>query len=126
MSYGKKILLCQTLEEQDLLMLMKLWFGPLKIKIQNTYLTIYQDIDYQTYLNHEYFIIGADQNGPHQIENSDHNKKIVLVLGNESRGIDISIKNKMSKLISIEKLGYGESLNLAIAGSILMKNIAIK
>ena len=92
----------------------------------HTYLNIYQDIDYQTYLNHEYFIIGADQNGPHQIENSDHNKKIVLVLGNESRGIDISIKNKMNKLISIEKLGYGESLNLAIAGSILMKNIAIK
>jgi len=47
-------------------------------------------------------------------------------LGSESRGIDTSIKNKMNKVISIEKLGYGESLNLAIAGSILMKNIAIK
>ena len=84
------------------------------------------NIDYQIYFNHEYFIIGADQNGPDQIENSDHNKKIVLVLGSESRGIDTSIKNKMNKVISIEKLGYGESLNLAIAGSILMKNIAIK
>jgi len=92
----------------------------------HTYLNIYQDIDYQTYFNHEYFIIGADQNGSDQIENSDHNKKIVLVLGSESRGIDTSIKNKMDKLISIEKLGHGESLNLAIAGSILMKNIAIK
>ena len=50
----------------------------------------------------------------------------MLVLGNESRGIHTSIKNKMNKLISIEKLGHGESLNLAIAGSILMKNIAIK
>ena len=90
------------------------------------YLNIYQNIDYQIYFNHEYFIIGADQNGLDQIENSDHNKKIVLVLGSESRGIDTSIKNKMNKVISIEKLGYGESLNLAIAGSILMKNIAIK
>ena len=92
----------------------------------HTYLNIYQDIDYQVYLKHEYFIIAADQNGTHQIENSDRNNKIVLVLGNESRGIDASIKNKMNKLISIEKLGHGESLNLAIAGSILMKNIAIK
>jgi len=92
----------------------------------HTYLNIYQDIDYQTYFNNEYFIIGADQNGTDQIENSDHNKKIVLVLGSESSGIDTSIKNKMNKLISIEKLGHGESLNLAIAGSILMKNIAIK
>ena len=92
----------------------------------HTYLNIYQDIDYQVYLKHEYFIIAADQNGTHQIENSDRNNKIVLVLGNESRGIDTSIKNKMNKLISIEKLGHGESLNLAIAGSILMKSIAIK
>ena len=92
----------------------------------HTYLNIYQDIDYEIYFEHKYLIIGADQNGPDQIENSDRNKKIILVLGNESRGIDISIKNKMNKLISIEKLGHGESLNLAIAGSILMKNIAIK
>jgi len=92
----------------------------------HTYLNIYQNIDYQIYFDHEYFMIGADQNGPDQIENSDHNKKIVLVLGSESRGIDTSIKNKMNKLISIEKLGHGESLNLAIAGSILMKSIAIK
>ena len=92
----------------------------------HTYLNIYQNIDYQIYFDHEYFMIGADQNGPDQIENSDHNKKIVLVLGSESRGINISIKNIMNKLISIEKLGHGESLNLAIAGSILMKSIAIK
>ena len=92
----------------------------------HTYLNIYQNIDYQIYFDHEYFMIGADQNGLDQIENSDHNKKIVLVLGSESRGIDISIKNKMNKLVSIEKLGCGESLNLAIAGSILMKSIAIK
>ena len=92
----------------------------------HTYLNIYQNIDYQIYFDHEYFMIGADQNGLDQIENSDHNKKIVLVLGSESRGIDISIKNKMNKLISIKKLGHGESLNLAIAGSILMKSIATK
>ena len=87
-------------------------------------LIVYGTLDYN--FNNEYFIIGADQNGTDQIENSDHNKKIVLVLGSESSGIDTSIKNKMNKLISIEKLGHGESLNLAIAGSILMKNIAIK
>ena len=64
-----------------------------------TSLNSYQDIDLQIYFEHEYFTIGADQNGPDQIENSDRNKKIVLVLGSESSGIEMSIKNKINKLI---------------------------
>ena len=41
-------------------------------------------------------------------------------------GIDTQIKKDVNKIISIEKLGYGESLNVAIAGSILMSSITKK
>ena len=70
--------------------------------------------------------MGTDQNSDNTLEDSDYNKKIVLFLGNESEGIELSIKKKMNKLISVERLGYGESLNVAIAGSIIMNKLTIK
>jgi len=90
------------------------------------HLNIYQEVDYKTYLGYNYFLLGADQNSDNNLESSDYNKKIVLFLGNESDGINVSIKKKLDKLISIERLGHGESLNVAIAGSIIMNDLAIK
>ena len=88
--------------------------------------TIYQEVDYRIYLNQNYFLLGADQNGNYKLKNSDYHKRIVLFLGCESKGLNISIKNRMDKLISIERLGFGESLNVAVAGSIIMNKLAIK
>tara|TARA_Y100000591_G_scaffold186627_1_gene161117 strand:- start:28 stop:777 length:750 start_codon:yes stop_codon:yes gene_type:complete len=90
------------------------------------HLNIHQNVDYKIYLDHDYFLLGADQNGENLLVDSDYNKKIVLFLGSESEGINVSIKEKMDKLISIKKLGYGESLNVSIAGSILMDKLSIK
>tara|TARA_Y100000741_G_scaffold310836_1_gene254700 strand:+ start:1 stop:654 length:654 start_codon:yes stop_codon:yes gene_type:complete len=90
------------------------------------HLNIHQEVDYKTYLEHDYFLLGTDQKSNNTLKESDYNKKIVLFLGNESEGIKVSIKNKMDKLISIKRLGYGESLNVAIAGSIMMDKLAIK
>ena len=90
------------------------------------HLNIYQEVDYKTYFGHDYFLLGTYQNSDNTLEDLDYNKKIVLFLGNESEGLSISIKKKMDKLISIERLGYGESLNVAIAGSIIMNKLAIK
>ena len=92
----------------------------------HTYLNIHRNVDYNIFLDHEYLLIGADQNGTNKIENTVFNKKFVLVLGGESKGLEKKIKNKLSKIISIKKIGYGESLNVAIAGSILMREIANK
>ena len=90
------------------------------------HLNIYKDVDYKTYLEHDYFLLGTDQNSDNSLESSDYNKKIVLFLGSESGGIEDSIKKKMDKLISVERIGYGDSLNVAIAGSIIMNKLAIK
>tara|TARA_Y100001970_G_scaffold258170_1_gene337749 strand:+ start:380 stop:1129 length:750 start_codon:yes stop_codon:yes gene_type:complete len=90
------------------------------------HLNIYQEVDYRIYLNQNYFLLGADQNGNYKLKNSDYHKRIVLFLGSESKGLNISIKNRMDKLISIERIGFGESLNVAVAGSIIMNKLAIK
>ena len=71
----------------------------------HTHLNIYQEVDYKIYLGHDYFLLGTDQNSDNALEESDYNKKIVLFLGNESEGINVSIKKKMDKLISIKNLG---------------------
>ena len=92
----------------------------------HTFLNIHRNVDYNIYFAHKYLLIGADQNGINKIENTDFNKKLVLVLGGESKGLDKTIKNKLNKIISIKKIGHGESLNVAIAGSILMNEISIK
>jgi len=92
----------------------------------HTFLNIHRNVDYNIYFGHKYLLIGADQNGLNKIENTDFNKKLVLVLGGESKGLDKTIKNKLNKIISIKKIGHGESLNVAIAGSILMNEISIK
>ena len=90
------------------------------------HLNIYKEVDFKTYLGHDYYLLGTDQNSNSTLENADYNKKIVLFLGSESEGINVSIKKKMDKLISIERVGYGESLNVSIAGSIIMNKLAIK
>jgi tRNA G18 (ribose-2'-O)-methylase SpoU len=56
----------------------------------------------------------------------DLSKKIVLCLGGESKGFNNLITEKIDQMISIKKIGHGESLNVAIAGSILMNYISIK
>ena len=90
------------------------------------YLNIHQNIEYEFFLDHGYCSIGTDQNGTQKIEDLDYDLKLVLILGSEARGLDTSVKKRLNKIISIEKLGYGESLNVAIAGSILMNGIARK
>lgn len=54
------------------------------------------------------------------IQNVDFNKACVLVIGNESRGVCPEMMNLGHKLIRIPMLGGAESLNAAIASSIIM------
>ncbi len=92
----------------------------------HTYINIYQKIDVVTFIKKGYLLIGADQNGKSQLEDTEYTKKIMLCLGSEAEGFDKSFKNNLDRLISIKKIGQGESLNVAIAGSILMNEISIK
>lgn len=63
----------------------------------------------------EWTILSADMNGG----TPPASKKTVLILGNESHGVSPEIKNA-SQSISIPMKGNMESLNVSIAGGILM------
>ena len=92
----------------------------------HAYIRIHQHLDFDDFIKNNYQLFGADQNGAGFIEKSDYDKKIVLCLGGESEGFNESVKEKFKKIVSIKRVGYGESLNVAIAGSILMNDISKK
>jgi TrmH family RNA methyltransferase len=47
----------------------------------------------------------------------------VLVLGNEAHGISERTRENINHLIAIPRIGAGESLNVAVAGAILMEKL---
>ena len=90
------------------------------------YINIYQKMNLNELIENNFLLIGAHQNGKDKLETSDLSRKIALCLGGESKGFDNEIIDKINKLISINKTGHGESLNVAIAGSIFMNDISQK
>jgi len=90
------------------------------------YLNIHKGVQVGEFVKSNYLIVGADQNGNNTVEQMDLSRKIVLCLGGESEGFDNLIIKKINKLISIKKIGHGESLNVAMAGSILMNYLSQK
>ncbi len=83
-----------------------------------------EEVDLEQYLEKESrTIYGAVLGGDslyHQTFYSDG----VLVLGNESKGISASIQAKMNKSLTIPAFGKAESLNVAIATSIICSEIS--
>jgi tRNA G18 (ribose-2'-O)-methylase SpoU len=47
-----------------------------------------------------------------------------LILGSEAHGLSKDIQSIVDQTISIEKTGFGESLNVAVAGAILMEKLS--
>ena len=76
--------------------------------------------------DNNYLTIGADQNGKEVIDQFVSLHKRVIVLGGEAHGIGQTIKHKLDKMVSVPKMGYGESLNVAAAGAILMNRLSKK
>ena len=72
--------------------------------------------------NNDYSILGADLNG-HHISKLKIKKKWVLIVGNEANGLSNKILNQITNLITIPKRGNIESLNAAVAGSILLNTL---
>ena len=71
-----------------------------------------------------YSILGADKIGK-TISNINLNEKWVLIIGNEANGLSNTIKPYISDFISVPGKGKTESLNAAVAGSILLNQLSI-
>ena len=62
---------------------------------------------------------GADMGGI-DIRNADIAKKRVLVLGNEGEGLSVRVSSKLDTIVSIKMAHDFDSLNVSVAGAILM------
>jgi len=62
----------------------------------------------------------------YQIHRLCHFKKVVLVLGNEVKGLPFSLLKKMDKILEIPMLGKKESLNVSVAFAIVLYRLLFK
>ena len=89
-------------------------------------LSIIRDINLIEYKNKNFTIIGADQNSiPYSEDMINRKNPWVLVLGSESHGISPKNYSLLTHTVSITKIGTGESLNMAIAGGILLHQLTL-
>ncbi len=87
-------------------------------------LNIFEDVYLKDFAESAHTIIGAFQKGEsiHHIDT-----KIlmpwILVIGNEAHGITANAMNHINLKVTIPRIGSGESLNAAIAGSIILSHL---
>lgn len=70
----------------------------------------------------EYEIIACDMNGESAFDRS-YGKKVALVLGNEGNGLSEYAKTRSDSVVSLPMAHGFESLNVAVAGSVIMYQV---
>lgn len=79
------------------------------------------------YLKKEgFWILGADGSGEDFKNHSDRFNRVALVLGSEDKGISQNVRKKCDLLVAIRGSGSVESLNVSVAGGILMQEYGCK
>ena len=73
--------------------------------------------------NRGFWVIGASGEGPEPIYRFDWDRDLVLVLGNEQRGLSQSVRKRCDQVVGIPSLGPLESLNVAVAGGVILSEI---
>lgn len=79
----------------------------------------------KVYKKKHFQIISTSLNGE-SINSINFNKNWILILGNEGHGVSNNINNYIDKEITINKFGNIESLNVAMAGSIILSQLINK
>jgi 23S rRNA (guanosine2251-2'-O)-methyltransferase len=69
------------------------------------------------------WIIGAAGEARESIFDFDWDRDVVLVLGSESRGLSRSVRDQCHALVKIPGSGQVESLNLSVAGGVILSEI---
>jgi TrmH family RNA methyltransferase len=65
-------------------------------------------------------IIGTDSGGPVSLRDRKIEKPIMIILGNEAKGMSVGLKNLCDEIIRIPISGNANSLNVAAAAGIFM------
>lgn len=69
-------------------------------------------------------VVGSDSTGERNLKTTEIQTPILLVLGNEKKGMSVQLQSLCDEIISIPMLGVVNSLNVACAGSILLWEVA--
>ncbi|MFD2829150.1 TrmH family RNA methyltransferase [Corticicoccus populi] len=64
--------------------------------------------------------IGTSLEGSVFLEESTPESHVMVVLGNEGQGVSSAVLNAVDQKVKIQMTGFSESLNVAVAGSIIM------
>jgi 23S rRNA (guanosine2251-2'-O)-methyltransferase len=70
-----------------------------------------------------FWVIGAAGEAQESIYHFDWDRDVVLVLGSESRGLSRSVRDHCHALVKIPGSGQVESLNLSVAGGVILSEI---
>jgi 23S rRNA (guanosine2251-2'-O)-methyltransferase len=70
-----------------------------------------------------FWIIGTSGEGRESIYNFDWNRDIVLVLGNEQKGLSQSVDKRCHEIVGIPVSGPAESLNVAVASGVILSEV---
>jgi TrmH family RNA methyltransferase len=65
-------------------------------------------------------VVGADASAPERFDRTDLTRRVALVLGNEAWGLGPGTRDLLDEVVGIPMPGPAESLNVGIAGSVLL------
>ena len=87
-------------------------------------LNLFEDVSLKIFNENSHTIIGAFQEGEsiHKVE-IEPLPPWVLVIGNEAHGITTNNMDHINLKVTIPKIGSGDSLNAAVAGSVLLYHL---
>ena len=83
-------------------------------------LHIYSDFEFSNFQKSQHTLVGTDTKGEAISTLSDIPKPWVLVLGGEANGLQKETQTRLDLLLSIPKIGKGESLNVASACAVFL------
>jgi TrmH family RNA methyltransferase len=83
---------------------------------------VYTDLSAWLEKNHNVPILAASMDGE-MIHKSDFSNEGILIIGNEGKGISSEILEMSDRKITIPRIGSAESLNAAVATSILLYHL---
>lgn len=70
-----------------------------------------------------FWIVGASSESDKTIYDFDWNRHTVLILGSEDKGLSLPVKKRCHQMVAIPGEGNVESLNVAVAGGIILSEI---
>lgn len=65
-------------------------------------------------------VVGSDSEGKHSLQNQNLLSPILIILGNEAKGMSVHLQSLCDMIVNIPMFGVVNSLNVSCAGSILL------